>query len=66
VKEIESRSPVAAGLERHSPGTALEGFSEHRSSPTSVDKLNRIVGIDVDRAAQVLKSWIQETLKEAA
>jgi flagellar M-ring protein FliF len=66
VKEIENRSPVTAGLERHSSSAALEGFSEQRSSPTSVDKLNRIVGIDVDRAAQVLKSWIQETLKEAA
>jgi flagellar M-ring protein FliF len=66
VKEIESRSPATAGLERHSPGIALEGLPEHRGGPTSIDKLNRIVGIDVDRAAQVLKSWIQETLKEAA
>jgi flagellar M-ring protein FliF len=32
----------------------------------SVDKLNRMVGIDVDRAAQVLKGWLAEHRKEAA
>ncbi|MBL8791152.1 MAG: flagellar M-ring protein FliF [Rhizobiales bacterium] len=31
-----------------------------------IDKLNRIVGIDMDRAAQVLKQWLERPVKEAA
>jgi flagellar M-ring protein FliF len=65
VREIENR-PAAPGLTNHTPGMALDGLPENRNGPSSIDKLNRIVGIDVDRAAQVLKSWIQETMKEPA
>ena len=38
-----------------------------RNDPTGArDKLNKVVGIDVDRAAQVLKQWLDQPTKESA
>lgn len=42
------------------------GAGDSTQQPESVDKLNKMVGIDVDRAAQVLKQWLDKPAKEAA
>jgi flagellar M-ring protein FliF len=41
-------------------------LGEQSSEVVPIDKLNRMVGIDVDRAAQVLKRWLEQPLKDAA
>jgi flagellar M-ring protein FliF len=41
-------------------------LGEKSSEVVPIDKLNRMVGIDVDRAAQVLKRWLEQPLKDAA
>jgi flagellar M-ring protein FliF len=42
------------------------GLEEPHNGAVPIDKLNRMVGIDVDRAAQVLKRWLEQPLKDVA
>ena len=43
-----------------------QGQSGDPATAIPIDKLNRMVGIDMDRAAQVLKQWLERPVREAA
>jgi flagellar M-ring protein FliF len=59
-----SRTDSVAALPQAS-GTQPQGI-EGDAATVPIDKLNRMVSIDVDRAAQVLKRWLEQPVKDAA
>lgn len=72
-REVEAlaASPMQLPAANHASSLpkaiGLEGGGDiDPSSAIPIDKLNRIVGIDMDRAAQVLKQWLEAPVKEAA
>jgi len=61
---ISPDNPAIALPDNFDMGGGLASSDPETAVP--IDKLNRIVGIDMDRAAQVLKQWLEKPVKEAA
>lgn len=61
--QISADNPAIALPDSFDMGS---GEGSDPSAAIPIDKLNRIVGIDMDRAAQVLKQWLERPVKEAA
>jgi flagellar M-ring protein FliF len=57
---------IALGAAQAETGVSGPGNFAASSPPSARDKLNKVVEIDVDRAAQVLKQWLDAERKDAA
>jgi flagellar M-ring protein FliF len=58
-------APMGTNMEMSFAGTADFGAVEASGEESPKEQLNRLVAVDVDRAAQVLKKWLNEAERAA-
>jgi flagellar M-ring protein FliF len=59
-------APTSVISENTPPSSSSPGLVVPRPTDSSKEQLNKLVSVDVDRAAQVLKKWLNEPGRDAA